>query len=122
MIVTSADTCYRVFEQALRDKDAAGLIARFSEDAILIVEGRSRVVGREAIEQSIGALLPFVTDVDFEVIDIIENGDVALERLVCTVKMVLPSGEEQVMKSQSNVVLRKQPDGNWLTVIDDGGA
>lgn len=121
MLVTSADACHRVFEQALRNKDTATLLARFSEDAILIGEGRSRVVGREAIEKSFDGILPFITDVDFEVVDIIENGDVALERLVCTVKIVLPSGEEQIIKSQSNVVLCKQPDGNWLTVIDDGG-
>ncbi len=120
-MVTSAAECHRVFERLVREKDIDALTLRFSDNAVLVGEGRRRAVGRAEIRKEMQAMISLIEDIEFKIIDIIENGDVALERLIGTVRLRLPSGEEQVLVSESNVVLRKQPDGNWLTVIDDAG-
>jgi ketosteroid isomerase-like protein len=121
MLVTSPEQCHKVFQQFMVAKDIDGLMSRFTDDAILIGEGRSRTVGKAKIREVMESMIFMIDDCRFDVIDIIQNGDVALERLFCSAKLKLPSGEVQTLESYSTVVLCRQQDGNWLSVIDDGG-
>ena len=56
-----------------------------------------------------------------ELIELVETGDVALEKTRWTSRIPAQDGTTTESTGLSTVVLRRQPDGQWLMAIDDPG-
>lgn len=99
--------------------DIGGILATYEPGAVVVGEPGAPVAGTAALTamfQQFVALEPQFTFMDHEVI---EAGDVALHLSTWKMEGRTPDGSPVEQGGLSVAVLRRQPDGRWLMVIDD---
>jgi uncharacterized protein (TIGR02246 family) len=98
----------RLFVERANAGDAEGLAALYEPDAVLAYPPGSTTVGRAAIQEVCAAMLQHVPHFELEPLTpTIVNGDLAL------------TGTRSADGKGGRVqVVRRQPDGSWLRVID----
>lgn len=98
----------RLFVERSNAGDAAGVAALYAEDAVMAYPPGSRTVGRAAIQELWAAVLAsrphFVPE---EPLPTLISGDLALTST--------PPRDGAGARAQ---VVRRQPDGSWLRVLD----
>jgi uncharacterized protein (TIGR02246 family) len=105
---------HSLFLDAFNRGDLEGLVALYEPDAVLVISGRT-VVGREAIREAYQRLLAGHGQMELETCAVIESGegqavlhsDWTLNRAGTTTRGL------------STELVRRQPDGTWLFVIDE---
>ncbi|GAA3300990.1 nuclear transport factor 2 family protein [Dactylosporangium vinaceum] len=98
----------RLFVERANAGDAAGLAALYEPDAVLAYPPGSTTVGRAAIQAVCEQMLKHVPHFDVEeALPTIHHGDLAL---TSTKAKDGTGGRVQIV--------RRQPDGTWLRVID----
>ena len=99
--------------------DMEGILATFEPTAVLVAQPGMLAMGtpalREAFKQFM-AINPKITITNHEVI---QAGDIALHSSTWTMSGKAPDGTAIEQDGFSVVVLRKQPGGRWLVVIDN---
>jgi uncharacterized protein (TIGR02246 family) len=121
MTILDSKESHSAYLAYARSGDLDGLMTRFSETAVLIDAERNRLVGRDAIKAYFSGFVPLLQELEFDLIDVVEHGDLALERLRHRSILKLPDGQTLEATGTSSVVLERQADGNWLIVVDDPG-
>ena len=111
---------HRLFLAYARNGDVEGLVSRFEPEAIMVTP-RGRLVGRAAIQAYFASAIGQMADLEFELLDVVATGDVALERLNYTMTVRTSSGAPAPLRSTSTVLLRRQGNGDWLIAIDHPG-
>jgi len=107
----------RDFAAALKAGDATAAAALYTEDAVLIPPGEPLVRGREAIEAywrgaiEAGAVL----DVSVETMDARSSGTLGYETGSFVLTVTGPDGEAVIDRGRYIELLRRQPDGRWLS-------
>ncbi|MER5648641.1 nuclear transport factor 2 family protein [Streptosporangium sp. NPDC002524] len=98
----------RLFVERSNAGDAAGVAALYEEDAVLAYPPGSQTVGRAAIQALWEKVLANRPRFEPErPLPTLVNGDIALTST--------PPGDGAGARAQ---VVRRQPDGNWLRVLD----
>ena len=107
----------RDFGAALNAKDAKGAAALYTVDAVLIPPGEPLVRGREAIEEYWrGAIeLGGIRDVSVETMDALSSGSLGYETGSFVLTVNGPDGEAVIDKGRYVELLRREPDGRWLS-------
>lgn len=99
--------------------DIDAILATFEPNGVLMGQPGMPAMGapalREAFQQFI-AINPKITVTSHEVI---QAGDIALHSSTWKMSGKTPDGHPIEQNGFSVVVLRKQPDGSWLMVIDN---
>jgi uncharacterized protein (TIGR02246 family) len=99
--------------------DLEGALATFESNAVMLAQPGMQVQGtmalREAFKQFL-AINPKITVTSQETIQV---GDIALHSYTWKMSGKAPDGSPVEQSGFSTVVLRKQPDGRWLMVIDN---
>jgi ketosteroid isomerase-like protein len=98
----------RLFVERANAKDAEGLSLLYEEDAVMAYPPGSRTVGRAAIRAFWAEALPRLPQFEPEPpLPTLTSGDLAL--------MSTPPKDGAGARAQ---VVRRQPDGTWLRVLD----
>jgi uncharacterized protein (TIGR02246 family) len=98
----------RLFVERANAKDAEGLALLYEEDAVMAYPPGSRTVGREAIRKFWQEALPHLPAFQPEApLPTLISGDLALTST--------PPKDGAGARAQ---VVRRQPDGTWLRVLD----
>lgn len=98
----------RLFVERANAGDADGLAELYESDAVLAYPPGSETVGREAIREVCARMLEHVSHFELEeALPTVRNGDLAL---TSTRPADDTGGRVQLV--------RRQPDGTWLRVID----
>ena len=107
----------RDFAAALNAKDAKAAAALYAEDAVLIPPGESVVRGREAIEEYWRGAIEEggVRDVSVETMDALSSGSLGYETGSFVLTANGPDGEPVVDRGRYMELLRREPDGRWLS-------
>lgn len=116
MTVTEPARMNEAFARAFNSRDIGNLLALYEPDAVLRVDGSGKnLTGLAAIAEELKKLLlapgTMVSRNNFCVL----NGDLALLR--ADWKLVADAGST-VASGSSAEIIRRQPDGSWLYVID----
>ena len=96
-------------------KDLTALVAMYEEDAWLLPPGAPVVQGRDAISARFNAFMSTVEtlDMQFEVIDVVDAGDVLVDLAHIRTAAQRRDGEAHHQKSKHIVIWRKQSDGTF---------
>jgi uncharacterized protein (TIGR02246 family) len=107
----------RDFAAALNAKDAQAAAALYTEDAVLIPPGEPLVQGREAIEEYWRGAIESggVRDVSVETMDALSSGSLGYETGSFILTANGPDGEAVIDRGRYIELLRREPDGRWLS-------
>lgn len=94
-------------------------MALYEPGAAFVAEPGKVVTGLEAIREVIGAFIATKPQIDIEVEQVIQSGDVALLHARYTLKGTGPDGKPTEMSGRSAEVVRWQADGSWRFIIDN---
>lgn len=115
LVQATIDTMTSAFAKG----DLEGILRAYEPDAVVIgepgVASRGTVALRALFERFL-ILKPAFTFFDHEVLC---AGDIAVHFNTWTMKGTAPDGSAVEQGGLSVAVLRRQPDGTWLMVIDD---
>jgi len=107
----------RDFAAALNARDAKAAAALYTEDAVLIPPGEPLVRGREAIEEYWRGAIESggVRDVSVETMDALSSGSLGYETGSFVLTANGPDGEAVIDRGRYIELLRREPDGRWLS-------
>ena len=106
---------HTLFADAFNVGDVDALLALYEPDAVLIVEGK-KVTGRESIRRALETFLASRGRMTLETRAIVESRD---GLAVLHGAWVIDSAMATVStRGLSTELVRKQPDGTWLFIID----
>jgi uncharacterized protein (TIGR02246 family) len=115
---TPIETVERVSER-ISAGDVDGALALYEPEAAFTPQPGEVVTGSDAIKQALEAFTALRPKLEGQVEKVIESGDVALVLNRWTLAGTAPDGAAIEMGGLSADVLRRQPDGRWLVLIDD---
>jgi uncharacterized protein (TIGR02246 family) len=112
---------HQLFEKLANAGDVEGLLDLYEEDAIYVPTRGQRLQGREQIREVLTAMTASGHPTRLELLELVEIGDVALERTRWTIEAPGEDGKPATVSGNSTVVLCRQTDGSWRMRIDDPG-
>jgi uncharacterized protein (TIGR02246 family) len=99
--------------------DIEGALATFEPSAVLVAQPGMPVMGMPALREAFKQFLAVSPKITVTGREVIEAGDIALHSFTWKMSGKAPDGSPMEQGGFSTVVLRKQPDGRWLMVIDN---
>jgi uncharacterized protein (TIGR02246 family) len=114
------EECDALFAEYANEGDLDELIGLYEEDAVLVQQDGSAAHGIEAIRHSLEPMVSTRPRVQMNVVRTIMAADgLALLYNDWTITGKGPDGSDVEMRGKALEVVRRQPDGTWLYVIDD---
>ena len=119
MPATSPEQCNILIGQAASAGDLEAIMALYEPGATFISDDGQRFTGTDAIREAMTGFLSMKPTLKVEVPLVIESGDTALLHSKWSLSGTGPDGSAINMDGQGTEVVRRQPGGNWLFVIDN---
>jgi uncharacterized protein (TIGR02246 family) len=120
MPLQSPAETHAAFARAFNAGDLDALVALYESDAVLVYEPGHTARGLDAIREALRKFLSGAPQIKIETLSIIDSGGgLALAHGRWSLRAVGPRDSEVLMRGRSTDVLRQQPDGSWLAVIDN---
>ena len=110
---------HSLFRNAFNLGDVEALIALYEPDAVLVVDGKA-VTGRESIRKALESFVARRGRMTLETRAVVESEQgLAVVYGGWVIEPQMGMGAETATRGLSTEVVRKQPDGTWLFVIDN---
>ncbi|MBC7963238.1 MAG: SgcJ/EcaC family oxidoreductase [Steroidobacteraceae bacterium] len=109
----------QLFVQAFSAGDLEALVALYEPNAALVPQSGQVITGREAIREALQGFLTLCGEFRQEVKSVVVTGDLALVRSDWGLTGTAPGGCLVNLSGRASEVVRRQPDGSWLYVIDN---
>ena len=98
--------------------DTARLLKLYDPSAKLVMAPGQEPAGHAAIAETLSHFFAMKPRMQMETLYVIESGDTALTGSKWSLTGTGPDGKPTTMEGKAVEVLRRQPDGSWLAVID----
>jgi uncharacterized protein (TIGR02246 family) len=115
---TTPEGLMRTFTACMGRGDLDGLVELYALDAVFEPEPGVVVVGRPAIRDALAELLALRPTMHATTAQVLQGGDVALVVNDWSMRATAPDGTPVERAGHSADVVRRQPDGRWLVVVD----
>ena len=118
----NANTPYEIYELFAEYFNAGTidlLLTLYTDDAVLLPAAGQEARGKDAIREGLNGFLALNGQIQMGHPTVVESGDTALIMVKWTLKGTSPQGGPVEISGQTSDVARRQPDGNWLLVIDN---
>ncbi|MFD2205847.1 YybH family protein [Kiloniella antarctica] len=99
--------------------DMEEVLATFEPNGVLVGQPGMPAMGTPALREAFAQFMAINPKITVTNHDVIQTGDIALHSSTWTMSGKTPDGSLIEQNGFSVVVLRKQPDGRWLMVIDN---
>ena len=110
---------HSLFRHAFNLGDVEALIALYEPNAVLVVDGNA-VTGRESIRKALESFVARRGRMTLETRAVVESEQgLAVVYGGWVIEPQIGMGAETATRGLSTEVVRKQPDGTWLFVIDN---
>lgn len=113
-----ADGIYAEFAKCFNGRDMEGLLDLYEADAVFVRGPGDNVSGRAAIREALQEFLDTGGQISFRTLHEVKQGDIALLSNEYTLQGIDADGEPFRISGKTSEVLRRQPDGRWLYIID----
>jgi uncharacterized protein (TIGR02246 family) len=115
---TTPEALMRSFTDRVQAGDLDGLVALYEPAAVFEPRPGVVVEGRQAIRQALAELLALRPTMIAETVQVLRADDVALVINEWTMTGTAPDGSEVRQGGRSADVVRRQPSGAWLVLVD----
>ncbi|MCG5054507.1 MAG: DUF4440 domain-containing protein [Myxococcales bacterium] len=112
------ESTLRKFTQYVRACDLDNLVALYEPDAVFSPEPVVTVKGHQGLRAAFGELFAIKPIFELVSTQVQESGDLALAANDWTLSGTAPDGTPVNKSGRSSVVLRRNPQGQWLIAID----
>lgn len=109
---------HTLFRDRFRARDIDGILALYEDAAAFLTAPSPVLVGKAAIREALLGFLAIEGQFDLETRYVARSGDIALLSNAWHLVGKDPSGNPVDMRGQTVEVVRRQPDGSWLYIID----
>jgi uncharacterized protein (TIGR02246 family) len=107
------------FRDRFRARDVEGLLALYEDDAVFMFATSHEVCqGKAALREALHGFLAIEGDFMLETRYAARNGDLALISNSWRLVGKDPTGQPLELTGRSAEVVRRQPDGRWLFMLD----
>jgi uncharacterized protein (TIGR02246 family) len=113
-----ADRIYADFARCFNAGDLEGLLDLYEPEAVFVRGPGQHVAGRAAIREALQEFLNTRGQITFRTRHAVQHGDIALLSNQWTLRGTGADGKPFTMTGKTSEVLRRQPDGRWLYIID----
>jgi uncharacterized protein (TIGR02246 family) len=114
---------HRLWAKAFSAHDLEAVMALYEPEATLIAPGQEVpnliLTGAEAVREHLSGLLALKPKFELEFKKAVQAGDIALLFSEWTLSATDPDGNAVEMEGRTSDVVRRQPDGSWLVVIEN---
>lgn len=117
MLVTNPSEFHRTYANAFNSGDIEAVAALYEPQAVFVAEPHQEVSGRAAIADAL-KLFHAVGQMRADTRYCVTVGDVALASASWQITGTEPQGTPVEIRGISADLLRRQPDGRWLLVVD----
>ncbi len=107
------------FAEALHAGDLDGLVALYEAEATLVPQPGQLATGIDEIRHALCGFIALKPTMNVEVCKVFQSGGIALTHSDWTLTGTAPDGSTVNMGGKSADVMRRQPDGTWLLIIDN---
>jgi uncharacterized protein (TIGR02246 family) len=114
----SPDRVHRCFQDAFNRHDLESIVALYEPEAVLATFN-GPVRGTDAVRQAYREALATRPRIDVQTLGVNRVGDLALLHGKWTLHGIGPDGGPIRREGRNTEVVRLQPDGRWLFVIDN---
>ncbi len=104
-------TCYN-------ERDLEGILDFYEAEAVFEPGSGEPASGRAGLRAAWQDYLNLGDQIAFEVRGAVQNGDIALTNNEHTIRGIDSDGKPFTIIGRAHEVLRRQPDGRWLFIID----
>jgi uncharacterized protein (TIGR02246 family) len=115
----SPEDIHRRFADAFNAHDLDALVALYEPHAVLVPGAGQRAVGRDAIRTALAGFLAGFQTIEMSNRGTVQHGDLALLYPEFHLHGTGPDGKPTTLDGHGTEVVRRQPYGGWLYVIDD---
>jgi uncharacterized protein (TIGR02246 family) len=119
MTAHTPDQAVTLVAERISAGDVEGAIALYEPRAAFSPQPGQTVTGLAAIRDALEGFTALKPRLEGTVERVVETGDVALVLNRWTLEGTAPDDQPVSMAGLSADVLRRQPDGSWLVLIDD---
>jgi len=116
---TSTEGSARYFQNCVRNGDLESALDCFDEDAVYITGIGEFVTGKENIRKALEQVCALKPDLQALRSTGFTVGAITAWVDEWTLKAILPDGTKLDMKGTSSDILKKQPNGNWVYLVDN---
>ena len=110
---------YQLFSEYFNAGTIDLLLTLYTDDAVLVPAAGQEARGKNAIREALNGFLALNGDFQINRPTVVETSDTALVMAKWTLKGTSPQGQPVEMEGQTSDVVCRQPEGNWLIVIDN---
>ena len=111
---TGVEAANKKLMDSFKNKDAAGIAALYSENAVVLPPNAERIAGRENIQKMWQSWVDAgLTDLALTPVEVEESGDLAYEEGTYSVKVPAADGQPMQDVGKYVVVWKKGPEGTW---------
>ena len=115
---TLADRIYADFAKCFNEGDMEGLLNLYEPDAVFVRGPGDHRSGHAAIREALQELLDTGGKISFKTRHAVQHGDILMLSNEYTLQGSGADGKLFTVTGKTAEVLRRQPDGRWLYIID----
>jgi uncharacterized protein (TIGR02246 family) len=121
MPIQKPEEVLEVVAQAINSGDVDAQMAIYEPDAYFNFEPgpEGPVTGTQAIREAFTGFLAMKPNITMRLLSCNQAGDIAVLRNAWHLTCTGQDGSPMEMTGQTVAVLRRQPDGNWLVLVDN---
>ena len=119
MLPSTPSEVHELFGRYFSAGAADLLMTLYEDDAVMLSATGQQVVGKDAIREVINGFLAMNGEFRIERPKIVEARDLALLMAKWTLNAASSHGQPIEIGGHTSDVVRRQPDGSWLFVIDN---
>jgi uncharacterized protein (TIGR02246 family) len=113
------EECDLLIAEYINSGNVEGAVALYEPTATFLVGPGQTVTGHSAIREVIAAMIATKPRIDMKVPIVVQSGELALLVSDYTVTGAGPDGKQSSTSARGTEVVRRQPDGSWLFIIDN---
>lgn len=115
---TTPEAVHQNYSEYFRTSDLEGLVSLYEPNAVVVAEDGVQIKGTAKIREMFEDVIKSKGTLEIETLSEVQVDGLALVRVKWHLQAIGSDGNELEISNVASEVMRKQPDGNWLYIID----